>query len=282
VGKSTLVNALVGEKVSIVTSKPNTTRHAILGVLTREAHQIIFIDTPGMTSQHKRLIDKAMHRAAAGSMAGADIIVFVVEAGTWSAADADVLKMIRGAGLPCVLVVNKVDRIKPRNALLPFLDARSKEFDYAEIVPVSALRNDNLESLEAVLARQLPEETPLYPAEMLTDKGVRFRIAELVREKLMQNLRQELPYGIGVEVDVLEETDDRLNASVIIWVSKESHKGIVIGPRGQGVKQVGQAARLELQQTFDCKVHLETRVKVKRNWADNARWVQQLGYGAAE
>ncbi len=282
VGKSTLVNTLVGQKISIVTSKPNTTRHAILGVLTRPEYQIIFIDTPGLTTQHRQLLDKAMNRAATGSLEGADLVLLVVEACKWSPVDQQALDIVRRSGLPCVLVVNKVDKIRPKSDLLPYLEARSEEFDYVQIVPVSALRKDNLDRLEAFLVSQLPTDAQLYPEEMLTDKGIRFRIGEVVREKLMETLRQEVPYGIGVEIDVLEETPERLNVNAVIWVNRESHKGIVIGPGGKGIKHVGQSARLDLENILSRKIFLQTHVKVKRNWADSAQWVQQLGYGINE
>jgi GTP-binding protein Era len=282
VGKSTLVNALVGEKISIVTSKPNTTRHAILGVLSRPDWQIIFIDTPGLTNKQQRLIDKAMNRAATGALVGANIVLFMVEAGTWSAADKGALQLIKQSGLECILAVNKIDKIKPKEKLLPYLQARAADHDYLEIVPLSALGNDNLELLAQQIATHLPIEEPLYPAEMLTDKGIQFRVAEVVREKLMDSLRQELPYGVGVEIELLEDTPQRLNVSAIVWVGRESHKGIVIGPGGKAIKHVGQSARLDLQEILQRKVHLETLVKVKRNWADNAQWIQQLGYGSME
>ncbi len=282
VGKSTLVNALVGEKISIVTSKPNTTRHAILGVLSRPDWQIIFIDTPGLTDKQQRLIDKAMNRAATGALVGANIVLFMVEAGVWSAADKGALQLIKQSGLECILAVNKIDKIKPKEKLLPYLQARAAEHDYLEVVPLSALGSDNLEVLAQQIAMHLPIEDPLYPAEMLTDKGIQFRVAEVVREKLMDSLRQELPYGVGVEIELLEDTPERLNVSAIVWVGRESHKGIVIGPGGKAIKHVGQSARLDLQEILQRKVHLETLVKVKRNWADNAQWIQQLGYGSME
>jgi GTP-binding protein Era len=282
VGKSTLVNALVGHKISIVTSKPHTTRHAILGVLTRPGFQIVFIDTPGLAThatQTKNLMNRAMNQAATGSLDYADVILFVVEAGRWNPADEEALKLIRHSGLPCIVIANKIDRVKPKAKLLPYLQQLSGKYNFAAIVPVSATNSDNLDTLQNVLVDNLPEQEPLYAAEMRTDKGVRFQVAEVLREKLMQSLHQELPYGVGVEVSELEEDENgRLCADVIIWVERDSHKGIVIGHGGQGIKNVGQAARLELQETLGKPVRLESRVKVKKNWSDNAQALQQMGY----
>jgi GTP-binding protein Era len=279
VGKSTLVNALVGQKISIVTSKPHTTRHAILGVLTLPHAQVVFIDTPGLENRSRRLINRAMNRAAVGALEGADVVAFVVEAGRWDAADDEALELVRKSRLPCVLVVNKVDRIKPRERLLPFLQEVSGRHEFAEIVPVSALKQDNLERFRDLLIVRLPEEQPLYPAEMLTDRGLRFQAAEVLREKLMQTLRQEVPYGLAVEINELGEDDKGLlRIDAIIWVDRDSHKGIVVGKGGNVLKQVGKSARLELQEQFERPLHLESRVKVKRNWFDSAHALKQMGY----
>ena len=279
VGKSTLVNAVVGHKISIVTSKPHTTRHAILGVLTLEDAQIVFIDTPGLENRSRRLINRAMNKAAVGALEGADIVVLVIEAGRWEEADEEALQLVARAGLPCLLVVNKVDKIKPRDRLLPFLQETAGRHDFTEIVPLSALREDNLEAFRKVLIGLLPVEQPLYPAEMLTDRGVRFQAAEVLREKLMQTLRQEVPYGLAVEINELGEDDKGLlRIDAIVWVDRESHKGIVVGKGGSVLKQVGTSARLELQERLDRPLHLESRVKVKRNWFDNAQALRQMGY----
>ncbi|MEC9374752.1 MAG: GTPase Era [Pseudomonadota bacterium] len=282
VGKSTLVNRMVGQKISIVTSKPNTTRHAILGVLTKENYQVIFIDTPGLINQRRRLMDKVMHRAASGSLEGASLVLLVIEANKWLSKDSNALEIIKHANVPCILVVNKVDKIKPKSKLLVFLESVAKKHNYLEILPISALKNENLDRLENEIVKNLPEEIPLFPSEMLTDKGIQFRIAESIREKLMQNLHQELPYGVGVEIDHIEDLDERLNVSAIIWVERESHKGIVIGSGGQSIKDIGQKSRFDMQDILNRKVHLVTRVKVKRNWTGNSQWIDQFGYGVSE
>jgi len=279
VGKSTLVNALVGEKISIVTSKPQTTRHAILGILTEPAYQAVFIDTPGLHSGAARLMNRVMNRAAAGSIASADIILLVIEAGKWVDADAAVLSRILDAQLPCLLVVNKVDRIRPREKLLPFLEEVAAQFDFAEVVPVSALKGSNLDRLKALIAGYLNVQEALYPDDIATDRGGRFRTAEIIREKLMQMLREEIPYGIGVEVNDLTKENERLFVDATIWVDREAHKPIVLGKGGQRIKAVGQAARLDLEHLFECPVFLQTHVKLKRNWSDSVQALQQLGYG---
>jgi GTP-binding protein Era len=279
VGKSTLVNALVGHKISIVTSKPHTTRHAILGVLTEAEFQIIFIDTPGLASRSGKLMNRAMNKAVVGAVEGADIIFFVIEAGKWSAADADALQLISKSKLPCILIVNKIDRIRPKTKLLPFLQTMSARHEFVEIFPVSAINEVNLDRLKDVLVTNLPEQEALYAAEMLTNRGVRFRVAEILREKLMQNLHQEVPYGLGVEINELEEDESgRLHIDATIWVDRESHKGIVVGKGGEGIKKIGSAARQEMQEILDQAVHLESRVKLKKNWSDNAQALREMGY----
>lgn len=279
VGKSTLVNALVGHKISIVTSKPHTTRHAIIGVLTEADFQGIFIDTPGLATRSGKLINRAMNQAVVGAIEGADIVFFVLEAGKWSAADADALQLISRSNLPCILIINKIDRIKPKTKLLPFLQTVSERHEFMEIIPVSATNNVNLDRVKDVLVKKLPEQEALYAAEMLTNRGVRFRVAEILREKLMQNLHQEVPYGLGVEINELEEDESgRLHIDATIWVDRESHKGIVVGRGGESIKKIGSAARQEMQEVLDQAVHLESRVKLKKNWSDNAQALRDLGY----
>lgn len=279
VGKSTLVNALVGAKISIVTSKPHTTRHAILGMLTRPEYQIVFIDTPGFDNRVGKLLNRTMNRAAVGALDHADIVLFVVEAGQWSPGDDAALELIKRSGRPCILAVNKIDRIKPRDSLLPYLQATSNRYAFMDIVPVSATNEVNLVTLEAVLKARLPEQEALYAAELQTNRGMRFRVAEILREKLMHFLHQELPYGVGVEILELEEEDDgRYVIDAVIWVERESHKGILVGRGGETIKQIGRAARLEMQEIFGRPVHLDSRVKLKKNWSDNAQALQQLGY----
>jgi GTP-binding protein Era len=279
VGKSTLLNTLVGEKISIVTSRPHTTRHAIVGVLSKPEGQIVFIDTPGLDGGSGRLINKAMNKAAVGALAAADIVLLMVEAGTWTAADDAALATACRSGAPCVLVLNKIDRVKPKERLLPVLAEASQRHDFAAIVPVSARSAASLEPLLAELLQRLPEQEALYGTDTVTTRDTRFRVAEVLREKLMQALRQEVPYGVGVEITEIEYDErGRLSAAATVWVERESHKGIVVGRGGQVLKQVGQAARLELQELLGCRVHLESHVKVRKNWSDNADALRDLGY----
>lgn len=279
VGKSTLVNALVGAKISIVTSKPHTTRHAILGMLTRPDYQIVFIDTPGFDSRVGKLLNRTMNRTAVGALDNADIVLFVVEADRWSAGDDAALELIKRADRPCILAVNKIDLVKSRDHLLPYLQTTSGRYEFMDIVPISATNQDNLARLEGVLRDRLPEQEALYAAELQTNRGLRFRAAEILRGKLMHHLRQELPYGVGVEILEFEEDEDGSYAiDAVIWVERDSHKGIIVGKGGETIKLIGRAARLEMREIFARPVHLESRVKVKKNWSDNAQALQQLGY----
>ncbi len=277
-GKSTLVNALIKEKISIVTSKPQTTRHRILGVLTAEHYQVMLVDTPGLHAGSRKLINKSMNRAAIGSLADADLVLFMVEATGWGKEDDYVLDRLASIRCPCVLVLNKLDLVKPRSALLPFLDACSKRHEFAAIIPISAVRGKNLDRLLEVVLSFLPEGEMLFPADVTTDRNAAFRIAEVVREKLMESLHHEVPYGLAVEVGQMQTRDDLVLVDITIWVDRESHSGIVVGKGGANLKRVGTAARLELESIFDNRFHLQTRVKARKNWSDNARALQQLGY----
>jgi GTP-binding protein Era len=278
VGKSTLVNALVGRKISIVTPRAQTTRHAILGVLTRPDAQLLFVDTPGLHVRQRSMLNRAMNRAADSAIAGADLVLFVVEAGVWRSADDYVLGHVRNAGIPALLVVNKMDSVRPKSALLPYLEQCAGKGEFCGIIPVSAARIDNLDRLTDLAVSFLPVGPPLYPLDASTNRSMEFRIAEMVREKLLLALRQEVPYGLAVEVLMLEQKPGVVLADVAIWADRESHKGMVVGKGGAMIKEVGTAARLELESIFGDKFYLETHVKVKSNWADSARALQQFGF----
>jgi len=282
VGKSTLLNAMLGEKLSIVSPKPQTTRHRIVGVLTRPEFQIALVDTPGLHRGAKRRLNQYMNRAAATSLADADLIAFVVEALRFTEEDAAVLTRIRESGRPAVLIVNKVDRAKPRARLLPFLADLAARFEFRDVVPLSARSREDAARLPALLAAQLPESPALYPPETLTDRPERFRASEIIREKLTLRLQKELPYGLSVEIERVEPTEDgRLALSAVIWVERPSQKAIVIGEGGAVLKEVGRSARLELNRLFGRRVHLELWVKVKQNWADSDSALRSLGYECA-
>ncbi len=281
IGKSTLVNSLVAEKISIVSPKPQTTRHSILGIRSEPSCQVIFVDTPGLHPRRGKLINQAMNRSAGASAHGADLVLFMVDARGWRRGDDFALQRVTESGIPIVLVVNKIDLIKSKDALLPVLTDLSGRGDFDAVVPVSALDKDNLETLLACIRDRLPIGEQLFPEEMKTDRGREFRIAEVLREKLMLRLHDEVPYGIAVEVQALEEQGDLWRIDVVIWVDRESHRGIVVGKGGASLKSVGKSARLELEKLFGRRVHLETRVKAKENWSDNAKALRQLGYEEA-
>ena len=277
VGKSTLLNALVGQKVSIVTPRPQTTRHRIIGLAQLPNAQIAFVDTPGLHSQAKRALNKAMNRTAAAALADADLVVLVVEALVWNAEDELVLQRIARAGRPVLVAVNKVDRAKPRERLLPYLADLDRRHGFLALVPVSALKEQNLEDLRTSIAAHLPLSPALFPDGELTDRGIQFRIAEMIREKLTLELNQEVPYGIAVEVERLAEEDGQLTVDAAVWVDREGQKPIVIGAKGERLKRVGTSARLALNGLLGRRLHLNLWVKVRENWADNARALRELG-----
>ena len=277
VGKSTLLNALVGQKVSIVTPRPQTTRHRIIGLVQLPNAQIAFVDTPGLHSQARRALNKAMNRTAAAALDEADLVVFVVEALVWNTEDELVLNRIARSGRPVLVAVNKVDRAKPRERLLPYLADLDRRHAFLALVPISALKEKNLDDLRNAIAAHLPVSAPLFPDGELTDRGIQFRIAEMIREKLTLELNQEVPYGIAVEVEKLAEEDGILTVDAAIWVDREGQKPIVIGAKGERLKRVGTAARLALNGLLQRRLHINLWVKVRENWADNARALRELG-----
>jgi GTP-binding protein Era len=279
VGKSTLLNALVGEKLSIVTPRPQTTRHRIVGVCHLPDAQIAFVDTPGLHRGEKRALNRAMNRTAAAALGEADVSVFVVEAVQWTAEDDHVLKRVARTERPVILTINKVDRVRPRERLLPWIAEISRRFEFTDIVPLSALKGDNVDALRKAIAKHLPESPALFTEGERTDRGLEFRIAETIREKLTLELNQEVPYGVAVEVENLTEKDedDQLAVAAVIWVDRAGQKPIVIGPKGERLKRVGRASRLELNRLLGRRLHLELWVKVRENWADNARDLKHLG-----
>jgi len=277
VGKSTLLNALVGEKLSIVTPRPQTTRHRILGVCTLPGAQIAFVDTPGLHVKASRALNRAMNRTATAALAEADLAVLVLEALAWTAEDELTLKRIVRTARPAIAAVNKIDRVHPRARLLPYLGELAARHDFLAIVPVSALKADNVGDLRDTIAAHLPHSPPLFPQEELTDRGLPFRIAEMIREKLTLELNQEVPYGIAVEVERLAEEDGQLTVDAAVWVDRPGQKPIVIGARGERLKRVGRSARIALNGILGRRLHLNLWVKVRQNWADNARALRDLG-----
>jgi GTP-binding protein Era len=277
VGKSTLLNALVGEKLSIVTSRPQTTRHRILGVLNRPGLQAAFVDTPGLHLGERRALNRAMNRTAAAALADADLVLFVIEALRFGEEDEAVLKRIKDSGRECVAIVNKVDKVSPRDKLLPFVAELSAKHAFLDIVPVSAEKGVNLDRLIDVIAARLPESPELFPPEHRTDRGIGFQIAETIREKLTMELVEELPYGIAVEIEQQKEEEGQLVIDAVIWVDRAGQKPIVIGAKGSRLKRIGQKARTELNERLGKRLHLNLWVKVREDWADDARALAQLG-----
>jgi GTP-binding protein Era len=278
VGKSTLLNALLGRKISIVSPKPQTTRHRILGILTRPTEQVIFVDTPGLHAGARRAMNRHMNRAALASLQDADVNVFVVEALRWTDEDQRVLDELLKQDRPIIAVLNKADKVFPKERLLPFIEELGRRAKFAEVVPLSALKRSNIEQLPTTIARYLPESPPHFPENQLTDRSEQFQAAEIVREKLTLRLRQELPYGLTVVLEQFKEEDGRLLINAVIWVERSGQKAIVIGNGGEQLKEVGRAARLEMVELFKRPVHLELWVKVKENWSDNETALRQLGY----
>jgi GTPase len=280
VGKSTLLNTLLGRKLSIVSPKPQTTRHRILGILTQPQAQVIFVDTPGLHSGARRAMNRHMNRAALASLQDADVNLFVVEALRWTDEDQRVLDELVKQNRPVIAVLNKADKVFPKERLLPFIEELNRRAAFVEVVPLSALKHSNTEQLPATIARYLPESPPHFPDNQLTDRSEQFQAAEIVREKLTLRLRQELPYGLTVIIEQFKEEDGRLLINAVIWVERSGQKAIVIGNGGEQLKEVGRAARIEMSELFKRPVHLELWVKVKENWSDNETALRQLGYEA--
>ena len=277
VGKSTLLNALVGQKLSIVTPRPQTTRHRIVGISHLPNAQIAFVDTPGLHQHGSRALNRAMNRTASTSLNDADLVVLVVDATKWTAEDDLALERVVASGLPAIAAVNKIDQLRPRDRLLPYIAQMSKRHEFAAIVPVSALKGESVEVLRKTIAEHLPVAPAMYAEGELTDRSLEFRIAEMIREKLTLELNQEVPYGVAVEVEQMAEADGQLTVDASIWVDREGQKPIVIGAKGERLKRVGRSARIALNDLLGRRLHLNLWVKVRENWADNARALKQLG-----
>ena len=282
VGKSTLFNALVGQKLSIVTPKAQTTRHRIQGIVTRPGYQLVLQDTPGAGAAAGSRLAHAMGREAAAALSGADAAILVIAAPRWTDADGEVLARLAQARLPVVLAVNKIDRVRPRDKLLPLLEDLAGRHDFAAIVPVSAERGENLARLVEAVVALLPEGPAAWPEAQVTDRSERFLAAEIVREQLMIALSDELPYGIAVEIERFEETaDGRTEIDAVIWVEREGQRKIVIGTGGERLKTIGRAARLALNERLGRRVHLSTWVRVRKGWSDDEAMLRRLGHGTS-
>jgi len=279
VGKSTLLNRLLGHKLSITSRKPQTTRHRIMGIDTLENTQLIYVDTPGLHKLEARAINRLMNRAASSSIADVDLVVFVVEPGRWTEDDQLVLDHIKAANRPAVLFINKVDQLKDKESLLPELQALSQRHDFQQIIPGSALKGKQIDELKSYLLSAMPEGEFVFPDDYYTDRSERFLAAEIISEKLIRQLGDELPYSITVEIEQFkEDKKGLLNINGLILVERKGQKSIVIGKGGSRLKQVGTDARKDMKRLFGQKVFLELWVKVKDGWADDERALRSLGF----
>lgn len=278
VGKSTLLNHNLGKKISITSRKPQTTRHRLLGIKTDDKTQIIYVDTPGLHQRKYNAMNRYLNRAATSSMIGVDVIVWLVEALQWTEEDTFVLNTLAEISTPVILGVNKTDKIPDKNTLLPYLQKVATQYDFREIVPISAKKGHNLLELESKIIQLLPISIPLFPEKQITDRSERFLAAELIREKLIRRLGEELPYRLTVQIEHFSSDKKLTHISALIWVERQGQKVIVIGKKGKLLKAIGVEARLEMETLLECKVFLQLWVKVKQGWCDDERVLQQLGY----
>ena len=282
VGKSTLVNALVGAKVSIVSPRPQTTRHRLLGIATFHDAQLLLVDTPGIHREQGKSTASAMHRwmnrAARGALEGVDVAVLVIRAGQWDDADSFAYEALRTAGLPVVLVVNQIDRIRDKTTLLPYLAKITEGREFVDVHPISALKRNGLEALVKTVTQYLPEQPALYGEDEITDKSQRFLAGEMVREQLMRQLGEELPYATTVEIESFSVEGSMLRIGAVIWVERDGQKAIVIGKGGERLRDIGSKARLQMERLFGAKVFLQTWVRVREGWSDDEAALRTFGY----
>ncbi|MDD1650794.1 MAG: GTPase Era [Methylococcaceae bacterium] len=278
VGKSTLLNHLVGQKISITSRRPQTTRHRIHGIRTTDEGQAVFVDTPGIHASEKRAMNRYLNKTAGAALGGVDLVVWLIDRAAWLPEDGLVLKRIQTAGVPVILAINKIDRIEDKDQLLPFLQEAAERLDFAAMIPLSALKGSNLEVLDRAIMNLLPEGQPVFPEDQVTDRSMRFMAAEIIREKLLRSLGQEVPHAITVEIEQFKHDGELTRISALIWVEREGQKAIVIGTKGEVLKKVGERARLDLERMLERKVFLQLWVKVKEGWSDDERALRSLGY----
>jgi len=278
VGKSTLLNRILGQKLAITSHKAQTTRHSILGVKTRPEGQVLFVDTPGIHRRGADALNRYLNRTARTAVLDADLALFVVEALRWTPEDTLALEAVASSGLPTIAAVNKVDTVGDKEALLPYLQALADRHGFLALVPVSAARGDGIEDLERTVLAALPEGEPRFPEEQITDRSERFFAAELLREQLVQRYGQELPYRTTVEIERFEDQGGRYLIHALVWVERPGQKAIVIGKGGEALKAAATQARLEMQKLFDRPVRLEVWVKVKKSWSSDEAALASLGY----
>ena len=277
-GKSTLLNRLIGQKISITSRRPQTTRHRIIGIKTLANAQLVYVDTPGLHGYSGRAMNRHMNRTASMAIRDVDVVVFLVEGLRWTPDDDLVLAELERLDCPVILAVNKVDLIADKEILLPGLQALSEKRVFTQIIPLSARRGDNVAELESCVESLLPPGAPFFPDDQVTDRSERFLVAERIREKLFRKLTKELPYGLSVEVEHFRRERYTLHIHALIWVERQSQKSIVIGKQGAVLREVGQQARIEIEKMLDSKVNLKLWVKVKEGWADDERALKSLGY----
>ena len=282
VGKSTLMNHLIGQKVSITSRRPQTTRNRVLGIDTQGEYQAVFVDTPGLHKEEKRAINRLMNRAAESAFGDVELILLVVDATLWTDDDEMVFSKIENTNVPVVLVINKIDKVHDKATLLPLIERLSKRVNFKAIVPVSALRSTNLDDLKKLVFESLPEGPHCFSEDSITDRSSRFMAAELIREKLMRQMGDELPYSATVEIEEFKEEENLLRISAVILVERAGQKKMVIGAGGSRIKRIGTDARIDMEKLFDCKVFLNLFVKVKAGWADDERALKSLGYADFE
>jgi len=278
VGKSTLLNRILGQKVSIVTAKPQTTRQRIAGIKTTDMGQVVYVDTPGIHHTAKRALNRYMNRVAKASFRDVDLVMFLVEAGKWTRQDDFVAKALRAANVPVMLVLNKIDEVPDKESLLASIEQYSEDGDYDSILMISAKNGSGVDGLEKRVMEKLPFSRPFYDEDQFTDRSERFLAAEMVREQLTMRLHQELPYALTVQIEEFKREKGLLTIGAIIWVERDSQKQITIGKKGVVLKQVGSKARIVLQELFGEKVYLRLWVKVSRDWSDSDRLIERFGY----
>jgi len=279
VGKSTLMNRILGQKISIVTAKPQTTRQQIMGIKTTGAGQVVYLDTPGIHRSSGRALNRYMNRVAKAAFRDVDLVLFMIEAGRWSRNDQAILKTLRAANLPILLVINKVDLLKKRGELLSFVAENVVPQELEEVMMICATRGDGVDDLEARVMDKLPFSRPFYDEDQITDRSERFLAAELVWEALTERLHQELPYALTVEIEQFKREGSLLNIGAVIWVERDSQKQIVIGKGGRALKQIGSQARRAMEELFEQKVFLQTWVKVSKDWTRSQKALERFGYG---
>ncbi len=277
VGKSTLTNALIGSKISIVSRKAQTTRHRINGVLTRDHEQFVFVDTPGFQTRHGGAMNKMMNRVVTQTLADVDVVLFVVEAGKWSPGDAKLLQLLHNP-TRTILVITKIDQIKNRDTMYPFVQSIAAQFPFDAVVPVSANKRHQLDQLLEEISKRLPENEPFYEADTLTDRPMRFIAAELIREKIFRLVGDELPYGCTVVIEQWDETPKGVAIAACVIVERESHRPILLGVGGSHMKRIASEARQDIAKLLDLPVHLEVYIKVRKGWAEKESSLRDLGY----